>query len=51
MGLAAMIGIGFVGMFWPSRALYNIYMYGGLALFSAFVLYDTQKIIYNAKHV
>lgn len=27
----------------------NIQLYGGLALFSAYVLYDTQKIMYNAK--
>ena len=49
MGLAGMIGIGLVNMFWPSRAVFNIWMYGGLALFSAFVLFDVQKIIYGAK--
>ena len=49
MGLAGMIGISLVNIFWPSKALFNIYMYGGLVLFSGFVLYDTQKIIYNAK--
>jgi growth hormone-inducible transmembrane protein len=36
-------------MFWPSQALFNIWLYGGLLLFSAFTLYDVQKIIHNAK--
>jgi len=50
MGLAAMIGIGLASMFWPaSPGLYNVWMYGGLMLFSAFILYDTQKVIYNAR--
>lgn len=41
MGLAGMMGIGIASMLWPhSPALYNIYLYGGLLLFSAFVLYD-----------
>lgn len=44
-----MIGLGLVNMFWPSPALFNIYLYGGLLLFSAFVLYDVQKIVHNAK--
>jgi len=29
--------------------LFNIWLYGGLLLFSAFVLYDVQKLIHNAK--
>lgn len=49
MGCAALIGLGFVNMFWPSPALFNLYMYGGLLLFSAFTLYDVQKIIHSAK--
>jgi len=44
-----MIGLGLVNMFWPSPALFNIYLYGGLLLFGAFVLYDIQKIIHSAK--
>ena len=49
MALGGMIGLGLVNIFWPSPALFNIWMYGGLLLFGAFVLFDTQKIIYNAK--
>ncbi len=49
MGCAGMIGVSLASMFFPSPALYNIWLYGGLVLFSAFVLYDVQKIIHNAK--
>ena len=50
MALAGMIGISLASMFWPnSPALYNIWLYGGLVLFGAFVIYDTQKIINNAR--
>lgn len=49
MGCGAMIGISLLNMFWPSPAMFNIWLYGGLFLFSAFVLYDTQKIIHSAK--
>lgn len=45
MGLAAMIGLSLANIFWPSKNLFNIWLYGGLLLFSLFVLYDTQKII------
>ncbi|ESN91163.1 hypothetical protein HELRODRAFT_186189 [Helobdella robusta] len=38
----------------PSTALgaglYSIAVYGGLALFGAFLLYDTQKVVYRAEH-
>jgi len=49
MGCAGMIGISLMNMFYPSPALFNIWLYGGLVLFSAFVLYDVQKLIYKAK--
>ena len=50
MALAAMIGISLASMFWPNSAgLFNIWLYGGLALFGFFVMYDTQKVIHNAR--
>lgn len=42
LGLGGMLGISLLSMFNPmSAALYNVWLYGGLALFSGFVLYDT----------
>lgn len=50
IGLGGMLGISLLSMFNPgSAALHNIWLYGGLALFSAFVLYDTQMILMRAK--
>ena len=49
MGAAAMIGISFASIFWPSQALFNVWLYGGLLLYSAFTLYDVQKLIHSAK--
>ena len=50
LGLGGMLGISLLSMVYPnSPALYNLYLYGGLALFSAFVMYDTQQIIHRAK--
>lgn len=50
LGLGGMLGVSLLSILYPaSPALYNIYMYGGLALFSALVLYDTQQILYKAK--
>jgi len=49
MGCAGLIGISVTQIFWPSQALFNIWLYGGLLLFSAFTLYDVQKLIHAAK--
>ena len=50
IGLGAMLGVSLLSMFNPmSPALYNIWLYGGLGLFSLFVLYDTQMILMRAK--
>jgi len=52
-GVVLMSSLG--GMFFPpttalGAGLYSISIYGGLVLFSMFLLYDTQKIIKNAEH-
>jgi FtsH-binding integral membrane protein len=50
IGCGGMLGISLLSMLYPgSPALTNIWLYGGLALFSAFVLYDTQYIVQRAK--
>lgn len=50
LGLGALCGCSLLSILYPhSKALYNIGLYGGLALFSALLLYDTQRIISDAK--
>jgi FtsH-binding integral membrane protein len=50
LGLGGMLGVSLLSIVYPgSPALRNIWLYGGLALFSAFMLYDTQMIINRAK--
>jgi FtsH-binding integral membrane protein len=58
-GLSGPLSIGFgailaasVGTFFfpASGILYNIVVYGGTALFSAFVLFDTQKMLERSKY-
>jgi FtsH-binding integral membrane protein len=50
IGLGGLLGVSILSMFNPmSPALYNIWLYGGLGLFSLFVLYDTQMILNRAK--
>lgn len=49
MGCAAMIGVSFLQIFWPSPTLCHICLYGGLVLIGAFTLYDVQKLIHKAK--
>lgn len=41
IGLGGLLGVSLLSIFFPSRALYNVWLYGGLAVFSLFVLYDT----------
>lgn len=49
MACAGMIGISLMSMFYPSPALFNLWLYGGLVLFGAFTLYDIQQLIWKAK--
>merc|ERR1712146_541934 len=49
-GVMGMFGCGILGMFYPHPILHNIMLYGGLALFTAFVAYDTHKIIDEYEH-
>lgn len=56
-GGPAAIGFGVVfaaslGRMWfpASPLLYNVAVYGGAGIFSFFVLYDTQKIMRNARY-
>lgn len=50
VGLGGMLGVSLLSMIYPgSAALTSIWLYGGLALFSASVLYDVQHIMHRAK--
>ena len=50
LGLGGMLGVSLLSVFYPGNPiLRNIWLYGGLALYSAFLLYDTQKILNKAK--
>ena len=50
LGLGGLLGTSMLSVINPgSLALYNTRLYGGLAVFSAFVLYDTQMILQKAK--
>jgi FtsH-binding integral membrane protein len=49
MCCGGMFAISLLMMFTQSNALFNVWLYGGLLLNGALVLYQTQKIIHNAK--
>ena len=50
LGLGGMLGVSVLSMLNPfSRALTNVWLYGGLGLFGTFLLYDTQVILARAK--
>lgn len=47
MGCMGMMAVSMMGMFNPqSKALYNIWLWGGLGLTGALTLYHTQAIMY-----
>lgn len=45
-----MLAVSLLGMLTGSRNIYNFWLYGGLVMSGIYTMYDTQKIIYNAKH-
>ena len=49
-GLLMLMAVGIGGMFVPVTSawypiLHNVYLYGGLTLFTLYIAYDTQKMI------
>jgi len=46
--LSAMVWLSFVNIFFRSPLLHLVYIYGGLLMFSAFILFDTQLIVERA---
>mmetsp|Transcript_18999 Transcript_18999/g.26335 ORF Transcript_18999/g.26335 Transcript_18999/m.26335 type:complete len:185 (-) Transcript_18999:107-661(-) len=50
LACGGMLGVSILSMLYPgSAALYNIWLYGGLGLTGALVLFRTQNIIHSAK--
>jgi FtsH-binding integral membrane protein len=49
-GLLVLVGCGVLGMFYPHPVLHSISLYGGLALFTVYVAYDTQVILDDYKN-
>lgn len=49
-GCFAMIGLSICGIFFPHPVFHSIHLYGGLALFTAFVAYDTQQMVEDYKN-
>lgn len=50
LGMGGLMGVSLLQILYPhSRALYSISLYGGLGLFSLFLMYHTGKMMENAK--
>ena len=49
-GLMVLVGAGLLGMFYPHPVLQSISLYGGLALFTVYVAYDTQMVLDDYKN-
>lgn len=50
LALGGLIGVSLLQILYPqSRALYSISLYGGLGLFSLFLMYHTGQMMHNAK--
>lgn len=49
MGCMGLMAVSLLGAFTNSRALYSIWLWGGLGLTGALTLYHTQAIMYKAK--
>lgn len=47
--LLGMVAISFLNMFYPTAFAHSLILYGGLALFSAFIAVDTQAMIERAR--
>ena len=48
-GLGGLVAIGIANIFLQSNALFNIWLYGGLALFLGFTMYDMKEVQNRAK--
>lgn len=46
--LSVMCWLGLISLFFPNRANYLVQLYGGLLLYSGFVIFDTQVIVEQA---
>jgi FtsH-binding integral membrane protein len=50
LGCGGLLGLSMLQIMYPhSRALSNVVLYGGLGIFSMFMLYHTQRMMDNAK--
>jgi FtsH-binding integral membrane protein len=47
----AMVGVSMASIAFPqSRAIYNVWLWGGLGVFSAFTIYDVQVCLHKIRH-